>query len=291
MKIQIDDREDKDNKIKEYLKLHNKIKDIEYEVLRLHIGDYAIIKEDKILHVFERKSMNDLVNSIKTKNMHLDTMLEIKKELGCKIAYIIESKKIFYSDDTILHGIPFSKIKAYLDMIYIQHDIPVIWTKDQYNTIDQIINFTIRYKKLDIQGGSCASNLRVKKEKTDEDIVFKMWMVMPGVGEETASALIKTCSILEFVNIDTSNILINGKKIGCRLDNTQSQLNSNNNTLHKKILCAIPGISETKALRILKEYEFLDLVNHKDDIINMTFSGRKLGKVGSNIFKYLNYHS
>jgi ERCC4-type nuclease len=267
---------------------------IEFEVKRLTKSDYSILVNDQLLHAFERKSMADLVQSLKTDNLHIKELLELRAETGCKVSYIIETKKVWYAPKTDVHGVSYNKIKALLDTIYLQHDIPIIYTKDCQGTADTLTLLAQRYNKLindkgvtfNIKGGG--TELLTAKKTTDVNQQIKrLFMSLPAVGPETADVLM-IYSIMDLLTVpldEIQKLRVNGTLIGSRLDGTINKLQGPNCPVHKAILLAITGMGDQKALRILNTYEFKELLTAP--LEDMTFNNRRLGKVGERVKELL----
>jgi ERCC4-type nuclease len=120
--------------------------------------------------------------------------------------------------------------------------------------------------------------------------IKKMWLSMPGVGEETAKVLMKNYSFIELLSEDIENIRkisIGGRTIGKGLDKTMLDYKGDNGPIHRKLLSAIQGVSDQKALRILAVHSFKDLINA--DLNNMLFNSKKLGIIGDRIKNQLSY--
>jgi ERCC4-type nuclease len=289
MKIHVDNRESK------VIPFFKDIEGIDREVSTLKRGDYVISYNNQILHLFERKSMSDLVGSLKSSNLHIENMIEARKETNCKLGYILEHKRVFYADTTVVKGIEWHKLNALLETIYLQFDIPIILTQDYEGTANKITQFAQRYKKLiekghtfNITGG--LNLLTDKIEKTMDGEIKKMWLSMPGVGEETAKVLMKNYSFIELLSEDIENIRkisIGGRTIGKGLDKTMLDYKGDNGPIHRKLLSAIQGVSDQKALRILAVHSFKDLINA--DLNNMLFNSKKLGIIGDRIKNQLSY--
>lgn len=288
--LQVDSREEKVIPffVKEIVVINN-----------MKVGDYAIIHKDndvdKVIHVFERKTMPDLCYSIINRNLHLDNMINLKEE-GCDVAYIIEAKSVFYADETVVHGINYYKIRALLDAIYIDHKIPIIYTQSASHTAITLERYVDRYNKQIAKGKLCPKGgqmtlLSTKPEVTIEERVRKMWLAIPGFGENIVATLMGHYSLKELLTADMDhirNIKINGKKIGSRIDASMADYQSGQNTtVHHKILSAVNGISETKTNRILATITFCDMT--ASNIASVTVNGKKIGKVGQRIIDYMNY--
>jgi len=287
MKIHIDNRE---LKVIPYFK---DLPNVETDISTLKRGDYVISYNDQILHLFERKSMSDLVASLKSHNLHIENMIKTREETNCKLGYILEHKRVFYEKDTLVKGIKWNVLQSVLDTIYIKYDIPIIITKNPEDTASRISDFVLRYQKLiskgmtfNIKGG--LNLLTDKIEKSTYNEVIKMWICIPGIGLDTAEALIKRYSFIDLLSADIKDIQcikINNNCIGKRLDQIIPMYQGENSPLHRKILTAIQGISEQRAIRILSNTSFKDILNV--DIANMTINNKKLGQAISDRIKRL----
>lgn len=295
--------------------------DVSLEVVNnMKRSDYSIVlyPEEILLHSFERKTMADLAASIKNDMLHIESTLELRKETGCKISYVLEHKTVFYKPETSVPKtrMNFKQLNAKIEHIYIEHDIPTIYTQSADETAKKISNLAFiygklllndrlkvckyKYKPYEITVGN-ANVLNLKIDKDINHYVKRMWCSLPGVGGETAEALMKETSLAKiiygkFTLDDMREVEINNKKIGKRLDKTYSHLTGEPNEFHSRILQEVNGVSKAKALRIFAHN------NHKTTIkqlcqssnikpfSDIKINGKKLGElISKRIYDYLRY--
>lgn len=272
---------------------------VEVEVVNnMIIGDYAICYNDQVLHVFERKSGKDMAASIKSDNLHIKSMLEIKGETNCKLGYIFEYPNVFLEPDTKVggkFGIPYKNISGFLDMIYIRHNIAPLRTKNKEGTANLIIALAQKYESafdngcdFNIKGGGEA--LVRRREKSDDEYILKMWMSMPGVGINVAKLLMCEYSFRSLYTCERDEIrilLVNGRQIGHRLDRCLELYQGPTCEVHQKLLLGINGLSKVKVNRVLSEVGFESLF--ENPIKDITINSRRIGeKISERVIKYLN---
>jgi ERCC4-type nuclease len=131
-------------------------KNVPFLIKRITTGDFCIVRqnpnnpaEDRILAVFERKSMNDFAASIKDgryENYH--NMIELQKENdGCQLYYIIECQKAFPAPDDRFDRIPYSNISAAINKLEIVYNIMFLKTKDPDDTAAKLAEKIRGYDK------------------------------------------------------------------------------------------------------------------------------------------------
>lgn len=173
--------------------------DIAIKIERLTVGDYAIIINGKIVAIIERKTLNDLSESIKDDRMkNIDNMIKARKESKCKLLLLVEGNFLSADSKKKYRGIPYKNLQAKLDHIAIRDDIPIVYTKDPYHTIARIIGLCKSFHKLiqkgelimeDIKGGSEVA--KVKIVKPNDRIHVEMIAVLDKCGITTATNILK----------------------------------------------------------------------------------------------------
>lgn len=284
--IYVDSRE---HKVIPYLQNHTVINNMTR-------GDYVICDtQDKILHVFERKTMSDLVQSMINKTLHIENMLHLREETGCKLAFLIEHKTLFYEPDTMVKGVPYYKLRGLLNTIYIKHDITIVYTCSPEDTAKRLLEYLFIYNKIlvtpsqDVPSGGNKDLITQKVPISTETYVKRMWKCLPGVGEETASLLIETYTLKDFWVLDKQELgqlTLNGKRLGTKLDRALELYQSFDKTSWIKILACCPGLSKARATKIVEQHEEgLDL----DSLETLLIDGKKakaLGKKLDNLFSH-----
>lgn len=228
MILEIDNREPKE--IQNIIK--SRINNIEFK--NLDIGDFKIIDENgNIAMIIERKSLNDLLASVKDgryneQSFRLDEMpIENKK-----IFYIIEGNILNFcqnKSETIQKTI-FSCI---LSLTY-KKGFAFINTLNEIETTEYIIRFYEKIssaKYLDEKNQSYNNTLKTAKKSkiTRENINQIMLMQIPGISENTAQALMSQFESLE-------NLIFTLKKEPEILNNFKIESKSGKRKISKAII-------------------------------------------------------
>lgn len=309
LKLVVDDRE---SKVIPFFK--DEYTDIEIEVKRLQIGDYAIMQDDHILFIIERKSWNDLSASIKdgrTKN--IDKLISLREQTGCKIFYLIEGKAR-NSPTKRFARIPYKSLQAHLDHLIIRDNIFIIHSLSEEDTVTRLIEFCTNYLSLNIPvntsinndtittGGDSGINiLTTVIKKTDLQIIYNLWSQIPNITSKTASLFIEKYHISDLFlgNISKEEISTlkypNGTIIGKRASKIIAVKDNDNIQNYKhycNILAELPMITKKTAAKILLEVTFNDLLRgelSEETIANIQKTPKvKVGKAAAaNIYKFL----
>lgn len=137
---------------------------------RLSVGDFAIYNGEKILAIIERKTLIDYAAGIKDgRYENVSELINLRKETGCKIIFIIENKTPFPSLTRKFNGIPFKSLLASIDMLIFRSDIHIIYTKDPEHTAERLHNIHSRYMK--IEDDQSKGRVSVSLKHVDQNIV------------------------------------------------------------------------------------------------------------------------
>lgn len=214
MEIVIDSREN--HLIAEFEKTGFEIK-----VKQLNIGDIIISYDSQIKIIFERKTISDLISSIKD-GRHREQkfrMNEFKKETGCKIVYIYEGDMDFNT------GIvqPPSVNGSFINTIF-RDDIQIINTKNLKATKSLLIILFDKIKKdpdayfLKNKLDSCIYNECISKTKkkniTVDNILINQIACIHGFSFKHAKAIqehFEVSNIRDLINIIEKYISENKK--------------------------------------------------------------------------------
>lgn len=215
MIIEIDNREPPI--IKEYfIQNYN----LNSKLLNLYQGDFIIRdSNENILLIIERKSINDLLASVKdnrySEQCERYSQLDINNS---KIYYIIEGNINRYSKDSVEYKTIYSCI---FNLSY-KNEYSIFFTNDINGTINILEEFLKRL----IENKSSSNNktkLIKKQTITKDNIDYYMLNLVPGIGLNTAKQLLINYnnSFYEFVSclknveneIDFQNIKINNRKL------------------------------------------------------------------------------
>lgn len=184
----------------------------------LELGDY-IIKDsnENIILIFERKSINDLLSSIKDNRYQEQSdrlsQLDISSK---KIYYLIEGNVKEYNKES-------SEYKSIYSCIYslsYKKEFSVLLTSEITDTIIIIFEFLKRIIENKVSTESKTSLIK-KNLITKENIDYYMLNLVPGVGLQTAKELLNSVekSFYEFYkslknsDLDLDNIKIKNRKL------------------------------------------------------------------------------
>lgn len=147
MKILVDDRE---RCVIPFFKLPICAQyDIEVEVKRIHIGDYAIYHRETLLFIIERKTWKDLSASIKDgRKSNINNLLQLREETRCKVILLMEGPSRFAANKCISR-IPYKNLQAHIDHLVIRDNVYVIYASSPEDTAYRLIEFAKNYLSID----------------------------------------------------------------------------------------------------------------------------------------------
>jgi len=220
-----------DNREKDLINLLNE-KQIPFQSENLELGDILYKSDNNDILLIERKTIDDLMASIKD-GRHREQKLRLlkKQNEGCNIFYLIEGSILYNKNKDILYS-------AILNTL-IRDNIKVIFT----GLIEETISYLLKIEsKLDFyknlgnnnngENNKYLNTIKTcKKENLTKEICFQaMLKQIPGVSSLCAESISKIYPSMndllkkynEFENEDDkktllSDIMINKKKIGKKL--------------------------------------------------------------------------
>ena len=137
-KILVDDRE---RVVIPFLNKYSVDFHINYEVMRMVVGDYAVVHNEHILMIIERKSWTDLAASMydgRKENIH--KLLKLRELTNCKIIYLIEGNPA-PNPNKRFGKIPASQLRAHLDHLILRDGIFIINSIDVEDTARRLFEF------------------------------------------------------------------------------------------------------------------------------------------------------
>ena len=262
--------------------------EVEATVLRIEVGDIALLLNDVIIAVFERKTISDLSSSIKDGRYdNKEKMIECREKTACKLFFIIEGewwlfgKKPSKNEESLfgkkpskneesLGLLPYSTLESSLFHLQMRDDIHIIHTKNVEDTIGALNSFAKsimslhkKYPPTNIpqRGAGNAEELLVKKIKSDDEILCEIWCALPGIGKVKARTLSKKYTIAEYI-----------------MNNVESLKSSNASSLLKKIpLCG------KKTVEKMAHFELETLCTMSEDELRTIVPK----KCANGVFKFL----
>lgn len=195
--------------------------DIEITVKQLNIGDIVISYDSQIKIIFERKTISDLISSIKD-GRHREQkfrMSEFQKATNCKIIYIYEGDLDFNGGTTN----PSSVNGSFINTIF-RDDIQIINTKNLKATKSFLTVFFNKIQKdpsvyFIKSVDSCVYNECVNKTKkkntTIDNILINQIACIHGFSFKHAKAIqehFKVSNMRDLINMIEGHIGENNKK-------------------------------------------------------------------------------
>lgn len=292
---------------------------VSVEIKRMQIGDYSIMKENKILFSIERKTWKDLSASIKDgRDSNIDKMIELRNQTNCRLLLLIEGKAR-YNPETKFARIPYKNLQAKLDHLMIRDNVSIIYSKDTEDTVNRLVELCTNYTTMSPEcrdniednirsesvGGDILDHEKILTTvipKSDDTILRNIWACIPNVTNVTGSLFIQhNIHIADFLNgvIKSSDIedirYDSGAVIGKRAAKMlrfSKNTDVDNYKHYCNILSAIPGITKQTAAVILTIVSFKELLSGSlsvDDLatIKKTEKSKVGRKASESIYKYL----
>jgi ERCC4-type nuclease len=217
MELVIDDRE------KAISNLLQENSEIKYTVKRITIGDYALILNDNIEMIVERKTLKDLASSILDgRKDNIAKLIELRLQTNCKIAYIIEGNTPNYNRK--INRIPYKNLLAHLDHLMMRDNVFILYTKSPEDTLERL-TYLLKNISTIKKGGDNAKNITdTEKNITDTEKNIT----------DTEKNIIDNEISISNTNIPNTNIQ------NTNTQNTNTQ--NTNDLLNQKIVITIPEI-------------------------------------------------
>jgi ERCC4-type nuclease len=266
--------------------------DINFVSKQITIGDYAIMKNNKILGCFERKTFDDLAASFKDgRYENIDKMRLLRNQTGCDLYIILEGPQ-FPANTTKFQGIPYTSIMAAITNLMVRDKIQIIYSKDQQYTANRLSDILHAYAKFNIEttspvemlkakiselqeivahmaepekaevvvvAGSDTSQLTQRIHVSESSIASNMWETLPNISNVTAKIISTKMSLFQLANGDISQIdelkTAQGRKISSQAKTTLLSISAGNAEAVKKMLSAIPSISAATVNLLLEHYD------------------------------------
>lgn len=164
----------------------------EYETINLPIGDFVIKKNDEIVLVIERKTINDLCASI-TDGRYSEQKQRLIESVGdpSKIIFIIEGKKI----QSKFSRIPVKTMNSAIINLIFKHNFKVIFTETSDDTLENVVLLynKVKNNELELNQTKSSSTLRVKlikkSDNNNKNSFINQLGVITGVSLSTASKI------------------------------------------------------------------------------------------------------
>ena len=222
MILSIDNRE---SKIKEYFHKHDIIQNIEFS--NLDIGDFIFKKDNKIEYLIERKTLKDILQSIKDGRYREQKCRMLDHVSKDRILYIVEDIETIHMFDDKNKNM----INGFILNTILRDNMHVLCTLNINHTIDIIRRIYIKLsdsknRVLDISDShsdNYVSTLKIKKkENMNPERCFLIQLCqIPGISHTLASAIVsKYPSFIllyqEFLKESNSSFLENIEVVGSK---------------------------------------------------------------------------
>lgn len=223
----------------------------------LTTADYALITEDSVLEIFERKSLKDYADSFKDgRHDNKNKLLSMREKTNCNIYYVVEGIAPEDHSEKI-NGIPYSSIEASMFNMMSNCGIFVIRTESREDTARM---FAAKYTALlnSIKNGKFELKYLVdpvpllteSPKITCDQIVRNMFTCIPGVSETTAAGLAEHVKVSDIilskpVRGTLEGVKINGRKLSKTvIDKICTMMPGDISNM----FVGIPGIKDTTAI-------------------------------------------
>ena len=142
-----------------------------YEMLTC--GDIIFRNQNKDICVIERKTISDLVASIKDGRYHNQKKMLLDKYPPSSIFYILEGSFLFKPQNILIHGITHDAIVSCIINTQLRDGIHVIQTKNLEETCDVIQHM---YKRID-KNPEIYCNVTSKNDKNETSYIIQKMKV------------------------------------------------------------------------------------------------------------------
>ena len=301
MELVIDDRE------KAISNLLQENSEIKYTVKRITIGDYALILNDNIEMIVERKTLKDLASSILDgRKDNIAKLIELRLQTNCKIAYIIEGNTPNYNRK--INRIPYKNLLAHLDHLMMRDNVFILYTKSPEDTLERL-TYLLKNISTIKKGGDNAKNITdteknitdseknitdTEKNITDNEIPIlntniqntndllnqkivitipeiKFLSKIPGISLSMAEILYEKKITLNLIYNNISILEDIKYPSGRKFNYSKIKIKKLPAKTIKSILKEIPTIGEFKANLLVDE--FYDLLENKHDVSSLDLLG------------------
>ena len=111
-------------------------------------ADFAIINGDKIIAIFERKTLKDYASSIiDGRHQNKQKLIDMRAETGCDVYYIIESTYAHPKLTQRFSNMPYKNIYSSILHLMVRDKFFVVQTKSPENTTQHLIDLLNSYIK------------------------------------------------------------------------------------------------------------------------------------------------
>jgi len=235
---------------------------IKCSVRQVTVGDYAILVNDELVAIFERKTLKDYGASFKDARLaNKAKLLNARNMSGCKIYYIIEGP-LNPDYDSEHAGIKYKNILASIHDLMIYDGIYIIRTANGQHTAKELRML-------------CESFIRVQQKKDKETVTVEFSGDTTAVqgdqvvqSEDTSAAVVARATVTFDEILNKANFTPEEKLIKCRV-NAWMQ---------------VPGIGLTVAPTVASQFKLGDWITGSLEMMDVTgfeHNGRKNKRVST----------
>jgi ERCC4-type nuclease len=247
MELVIDDRE------KAISNLLQENSEIKYTVKRITIGDYALILNDNIEMIVERKTLKDLASSILDgRKDNIAKLIELRLQTNCKIAYIIEGNTPNYNRK--INRIPYKNLLAHLDHLMMRDNVFILYTKSPEDTLERL-TYLLKNISTIKKGGDTEKNI-TDAEKNIKDAEKNITDAEKNI---TDNEIPISNTNIQNTNISNTNIQNTNDLLNQKIVITIPEI---------KFLSKIPGISLSMAEILYEKKITLNLIYNNISILD-----------------------
>lgn len=285
-----------------------------WEVRRMTHADYAIIWNNKLIALVERKRWNDLASSIVDKRiLNIENLKILRERIGCCLIVMIEGKRP--KRNAVKHGVSYAAMKSKLDHLIMRDHIHVDYSKNPNGTAIRLAELSKNFTtitddivfKSDEEHKQIIEEVMGMREQCEEITSMKNkkeailgWCALPGVDLVTTGIIRRAGYSLADVikgKLSTSELAVmkypgSDKAVGFeRATSIMKGVNKPETAI--AILSSVRGVSKAKAKAIYADFSnsLTELLEDgtKNTIGNVKVGGRAVGKaVATKILNTLN---
>jgi ERCC4-type nuclease len=128
-----------------------------HQIKQITVGDFAICCGNKLLAVFERKTLADFAASLQDSRYdNVKKMIKVREDTGCQLYYIIEGPA-FPNVNKKFHHIQYSNILAAITALMVRDNIFIVHTENEMHTAKRLSDFCRGFTKYFATGGAASS--------------------------------------------------------------------------------------------------------------------------------------
>ena len=145
MELIVDDRE---RAVIEHILDLSETYHIKCTVKRLTVGDYAIVYENRVMLIIERKTWEDLASSLRDgRKANINKLINLRTSTNCQIIYLIEGDA-YPKPDKMFSRTPCKNLRAHLDHLAFRDNVHMVYAKDAIHTAERLFELARNYSTI-----------------------------------------------------------------------------------------------------------------------------------------------